>query len=66
MSSKRQARRRTCEAKHRHATREAAEGEVAVAAARGWGVLRVYACAHCSGFHVGHGRVTRSSVGGRK
>jgi hypothetical protein len=66
MASKRQARRRTCEAKRRHATREAAEGEVAVAAARGWGQLSVWRCGFCGGWHIGHTHVTRENVGGRK
>ncbi len=53
MSSKRRLRRKMCEGKVRHATRELAMVAVAYHAKRGQ-YTTTYLCKFCRGWHVGH------------
>ena len=54
MSSKRAVRRKSCEGKVRHATKDAAHLSAMHTRARGWGFVGAYKCQFCSGWHVGH------------
>lgn len=58
MASKRRIRRKQCDGKRRHATPEAAAGHRRfIHATAGYsGLLNVYRCSFCGGYHVGHGK----------
>lgn len=57
MSSKRRLRRKSCEGKVRHvdpnAAQAAARSLVRAGKSRG-GIIRVYCCSFCNGYHLGH------------
>jgi rubrerythrin len=57
MSSRRRLRRRACQGKVQHATREAAHVEIRRIARTKWAYrpgLQAYRCPFCGHFHVGH------------
>lgn len=54
MASRRRQRRRACEGKRRHAGRQEAERALRRMKPRAQGVLNVYRCRNCGGWHVGH------------
>ncbi len=70
MSSKRHARRKGCEAKQRHPTAAAASAALRQLKRRSefrGGVLGVYHCQFCKGWHVGHAmHQPRSGLTGRR
>lgn len=59
MSSKRRLRRKACEGKNKHATREAASVELKLRPRDVRTSLGIYRCRHCSHWHIGHRRGSR-------
>jgi hypothetical protein len=54
MSSKRHLRRKSCERKHRYKDRLEATGAARFTHEKHGGVVDVYHCKSCGGWHVGH------------
>jgi hypothetical protein len=59
MAGKRRLRRKACEGKRKHATREGALVELRRVAADRRDSIGAYRCKHCGHFHIGHRRGTR-------